>query len=106
MQINKNYVILVQKDYVRMKSKLTLNIDKAISEKAKVFARQEGRSLSDLVEDLLKFLVQDIEPSEMIISPRIQELAGSVKLDPNMDYEEEYHEWLFNKYLHNDKSIS
>ncbi|WP_254562564.1 DUF6364 family protein [Dyadobacter diqingensis] len=37
-----------------MNTKLTLTIDDAIVDKAKQYARQEGRSLSDLVENYLK----------------------------------------------------
>lgn len=96
----------MKKDYVKMKAKLTLNIDKTVSEKAKVFARQEGRSLSDLVEDLLRLLVRDVVSSEITISPRIQDLAGSVKLDPDFDYEKEYHEWLLRKNGGNDDRVS
>lgn len=36
-----------------MKSKLTLSIDKSVIAQAKAYAAQQGRSLSDLVENYL-----------------------------------------------------
>ena len=37
---------------------VSLNIDQEVIEKAKIFAKSEGRSLSNLVEDYLKTLIE------------------------------------------------
>ena len=42
-----------------MDSKLTLSINKEIAKRAKFYAKNRGRSLSDLVENYLKLLITD-----------------------------------------------
>ena len=56
-----------------MDAKLTLNIDIDIARKAKVYAKKEGRSLSDLVENYLKLLTKNssIENSEYTPESRL-----------------------------------
>jgi hypothetical protein len=82
-----------------MDAKLTLNIDKDVARKAKVYARNEGRSLSDLVENYLKLLTKntDIEHSEY--SPRVKSLLGSISLPKDFDYKKELADSLAKKYL-------
>ena len=50
-----------------MDAKLTLNMDREIAGKAKKYARSKGRSLSDLVEDYLRFLTSQMESEELQI---------------------------------------
>ena len=61
-----------------MSTKLTLTIDKFIIEKAKKYARDQDRSLSDLVGSYLK-TVSDNETTVMqdMSAPIIQSLRGS-----------------------------
>ena len=40
-----------------MNTKLTLTIEQAIIEKAKFYAKEKGRSLSDIIENYLKVLI-------------------------------------------------
>jgi hypothetical protein len=82
-----------------MDAKLTLNIDRDVARKAKVYAKKEGRSLSDLVENYLKLLTKNsaIENSEY--SPRVKALLGSVTLPKDFDYKKELVDALVNKYL-------
>jgi hypothetical protein len=82
-----------------MDAKLTLNIDRDVARKAKVYAKKEGRSLSDLVENYLKLLTKNsaIENSEY--SPRVKALLGSVTLPKDFDYKKELADALVNKYL-------
>ena len=47
-----------------MTTKLTLTVEKDIIESAKVYAKQNGRSLSALIENYLKALVQKENPEE------------------------------------------
>jgi hypothetical protein len=82
-----------------MDAKLTLNVDKEIAGKAKKYARSKGRSLSDLVEDYLKFLTRQMETDTIKISPRVKSLLGSIKVPDGFDYKKELSERLNEKYL-------
>lgn len=83
----------------KMDAKLTLNIDIDIVRKAKVYAKKEGRSLSDLVENYLKLLTKNssIEYSEY--TPRVKALLGSVSLPKDFDYKKELADSIAKKYL-------
>ena len=82
-----------------MDAKLTLNIDIDIIRKAKIYAKKEGRSLSDLVENYLKLLTKNssIEGSEY--TPRVKALLGSVYLPKDFDYKKELADSIAKKYL-------
>jgi hypothetical protein len=82
-----------------MDAKLTLNIDKDIARKAKVYARSNGRSLSDLVENYLKLLTKDTVNKDSEYSPRVKSLLGSVSLPEDFDYKREIADYLTKKYL-------
>ena len=69
-----------------MNAKLTLNVDKEIARKAKLYARSKGRSLSDLVEDYFRFLTREMELPELEISPKVKSLLGSIKVPEDFDY--------------------
>lgn len=66
-----------------MNAKLTLTIDKAVIAKAKRYARQSGRSLSDLIETYLASLTDEHEPEGVPVE--FKDLFGSVDLPPSMD---------------------
>lgn len=85
-----------------MDAKLTLNIDKDVARKAKVYARKEGRSLSDLVENYLKLITKNPAIEDSGFSPRVKALLGSVSLPNDFDYKKELADALVNKYLKND----
>ena len=72
-----------------MDAKLTLNIDKDVARKAKVYARNEGRSLSDVVENYLKLLTKNSPVDDSEYSPRIKSLLGSISLPVDFDYKKE-----------------
>lgn len=82
-----------------MNAKLTLNVDKNIASKAKLYARSKGRSLSDLVEDYLKMLTRDMEISEKKISPKVKSILGSIPVPEGFDYKKELGEQLAKKHL-------
>lgn len=82
-----------------MDSKLTLSVDKNLSERAKRYARSQGRSLSDLVESYFKILTSDQEPSDLELSPKIKSLKGVLKVDVDFDYKQELSDALSKKYL-------
>jgi hypothetical protein len=82
-----------------MDAKLTLNIDKDVARKAKVYAKTNGRSLSDLVENYLKLLTKNSSIKNSEFSPRVKSLLGSVRVPEDFDYKKEISEYLTNKYL-------
>ncbi len=82
-----------------MDTKLTLNIDKDIAGRAKSYAKNEGRSLSDLVENYLKLLTKNSSIEESELTPRVKSLLGSISLPENFDYKKEISDYLTKKYL-------
>jgi hypothetical protein len=80
-----------------MNTKLTLNIDRKVIEKAKEYSKSRKISLSRLIESYLSSLIankkQDIE-----ITPLVESLSGVIKLDKDFDYRESYTDYLINKY--------
>lgn len=82
-----------------MDAKLTLNIDREVARKAKVFAKNEGRSLSDLVENYLKLLTKNTEVDKSDFTPRVRSLLGSVSLPEDFDYKKELSDTLAKKHL-------
>jgi hypothetical protein len=71
-----------------MTTKLTLTIDDSVIAMAKNYAKQTGKSLSDIVENYLMSLTSK-EKKEEEISPRIMKLVGAVKLPKDFDYKKE-----------------
>lgn len=82
-----------------MNAKLTLKLDKAVIKQAKVYAQKKQQSLSALVEDYFRFLLdREQESSIPDISPTVQELSGIIQLDDDIDLHEEYTNYLLKKY--------
>ena len=84
------------KTYV-MQTKLTLTIEQNIIEQAKLYAKDKGRSLSELIENYLKVVLEDNQ-QEVKLSPSIKKLKGSIQLPENFDYKKELTEVLSAKY--------
>ena len=82
-----------------MDSKLTLSIDKDVVRKAKVYAKSNGRSLSDLVENYLKLLTRNSSIEDSEYSPRVKSLLGCITLPEDFDYKNEVADYLTKKYL-------
>lgn len=82
-----------------MDSKLTLSVDKQLTEKAKMYARSQGRSLSDLVESYFKILTSEEFEKVSQVSPRIKALKGVLKVDVDYNYKEELSKELSKKYM-------
>lgn len=83
-----------------MNTKLTLTIEQSIIEKAKEYARNRERSLSDLIENYLKALVtQDDTKIEEELTPTAKQLKGAFKQPENFDYKKELTDRLSEKYL-------
>ncbi len=80
-----------------MATKLTLTVEKEVIESAKVYAKKNGRSLSGLIENYLKALVQK-EANHEDFSPKVKELMGSIKLPKDFDYKKELSEAISKKH--------
>jgi hypothetical protein len=80
-----------------MITKLTLTVEKGVIESAKVYAKQNGRSLSALIENYLKALIQKADTDEDF-SPRVKELMGCIKLPKDFDYKKELTDAISKKY--------
>ena len=82
-----------------MDSKLTLNIDKGLTKKAKTYARERGRSLSDLVESYFKLLTDSTSAAPGELTPAVKSLLGSFNVPGDFDYKKELSGQLTKKYL-------
>ena len=60
-----------------MNTKLTLTIEQSVIEKAKKYAKEKERSLSDLIENYLKAITKEKKTEIARDSPIIQSLKGS-----------------------------
>ena len=80
-----------------MTTKLTLTIDDSVIAIAKKYAKQNGKSLSDIVENYLLSLSSKGNTVENI-SPSILKLMGSIELPDNFDYKKELTKGLAKKY--------
>ena len=80
-----------------MNTKLTLTIDKSVIEDAKIFAKEQGISLSQIIENYLKSL--PVERTREDLSPNVKKLVGVVKIPKDFDYKKELSEALAGKYI-------
>lgn len=79
-----------------MNTKLTLNLNKNIIESAKVYAKNRKVSLSQLIENYLHSLTKN-ENKDIKVSPLVESLTGVIP-NENNDYENEYYDYLNQKY--------
>lgn len=83
-----------------MNTKLTLTIEQAIIEKAKKYAKQKNRSLSDLIENYLKALTnEEPEDKEEELSTSLKALQGAFTMPADFNYKDELSDRLSEKYL-------
>jgi hypothetical protein len=78
-------------------TKLTLSLEKEVIEKAKIYAKGTGRSLSEMVENYFRNLISKSEKNNNEsndIDERLKKITGVVTLPDDFDVEkakEEYH---------------
>ncbi len=82
-----------------MNTKLTLTIEQSIIEKAKKYASEQGRSLSDIIENYLKVITKEESSTNTHYSPIVRGLKGSFKAPKSTDYKKELSKRLTEKYL-------
>ena len=80
-----------------MQTKLTLTLEQSIIEQAKLYAKDKGRSLSELIENYLKVVLEDNQ-QRVKLSPSIKKLKGTIKLPEDFDYKKDLTESLSAKY--------
>ena len=82
-----------------MNTKLTLTIEKEVIEIAKVYAKEKGQSLSEMVENYFKFVtVNRAKIKEKQLSPKVRKLRGIIKTDNDVVYKQILTEELSKKY--------
>lgn len=79
-----------------MNTKLTLSINKSITEKAKKYARRKKTSLSKLIENHLDKLTTSEKESE--ISPLVKSLSGVIPSKAVKESKSAYTSFLKKKY--------
>jgi predicted CopG family antitoxin len=82
-----------------MNTKLTLTIEDAVIKKAKKYAAEQERSLSDIIENYLKVITSREKKEESEYPPIVKSLKGSFKASKNLDYKKELAKTLSDKYL-------
>ncbi|HOO85105.1 MAG TPA: DUF6364 family protein [Prolixibacteraceae bacterium] len=82
-----------------MNSKLTLTIEQSLIEKAKRYAKGNGRSLSDIIENYLKVIINEKNSKVIDTTPIATSLRGSFKAPKDFDYKKELSKELSQKYL-------
>jgi len=80
-----------------MTTKLTLTVEKSIIERAKIYAKNTGRSLSELIENYLEAITED--NSNQKTSPKLKKIIGAVTLPKDFDEEKELRSYLEKKHL-------
>jgi hypothetical protein len=76
-----------------MKNNLTLFLDKMVIEKAKIYSKKTGKSLSSMVEMFFENL------TENTISDRIRRIAGKIEIPVDLDFKDELRKGLKEKHL-------
>lgn len=72
-----------------MKTKLTLTIEYKLLEKAKEYAKEHGRSLSDIVENYFKAITKQEDITNSESTPITESLRGSFKAPEGFDHNEQ-----------------
>ncbi|HXI01282.1 MAG TPA: DUF6364 family protein [Sphingobacteriaceae bacterium] len=80
-----------------MTTKLTLTVEKSIIERAKSYAKNTGRSLSEIIENYLATITQ--EGSSNNLSPKLTKIVGAVRLPGDFNEKDELRSALEAKHL-------
>jgi hypothetical protein len=80
-----------------MTTKLTLTIEKSTIERAKQYANQTGRSLSDLVESYLNSITETKSGPSQELPEDLKKLFGAVHIPAGLDHKKEVRKILRNK---------
>ena len=81
-----------------MATKLTLSVEESVIKRAKSYAKNTGRSLSELIENYLQSLTSE-QRDDRQLSPKLKKIAGSIKLPSDFDENQALHEYFEKKHL-------
>ncbi|MGZ3767741.1 MAG: DUF6364 family protein [Mucilaginibacter sp.] len=81
-----------------MTTKLTLTVEESTIKKAKLYAKNTGRSLSELIENYLETLTEENQ-DKMELSPKLKSIIGVVELPHDFDEKAELRAYFENKHL-------
>lgn len=82
-----------------MNTKLTLTLEKEIIDIAKVYAKERGQSLSEMVENYFKLLTVNQKSLNVSkLSPKVKELRGILTIEGDINYQDVLTEELSKKY--------
>lgn len=81
-----------------MSTKLTLTVEKDIIERAKIYAKKTGRSLSELIESYLTSIIKE-NKTQHEISPKLKKIVAVVNLPTDFDEEKELRAYYEKKHL-------
>ena len=82
-----------------MNTKLTLTIEQTVIEKAKKYANEKGRSLSDIIENYLKVITKEEVTDTSDLTPLVKSMKGAFKAPKDFDYKKVLTKSLTQKYL-------
>lgn len=82
-----------------MTTKLTLSVEKAIIDKAKRYAQEHNRSLSEIVAKYLEYLAGDAATA-IDIDPEVLDLSDEIPVEQLMDADDTKYRYLRDKYMH------
>lgn len=81
-----------------MNTKLTLNINKEIIQRAKNYAKEHNISLSFLIENYLAKIISDYKSETTSKGSIVSELSGIIKLDSDSNDKDDHMNYLTEKY--------
>lgn len=85
-----------------MDTKLTLKLDKKVIEKAKIYAAEQERSLSKIIESYLQVITsnkKDKDFEEIEITPFVKSISiGKGEIPADFDYKKDRQDYLIEKY--------
>ena len=74
-------------------------MEQILIEKAKMYAKEQGRSLSEIIANILKSMVTDVRDKEIEITPLVSSMKGTFKAPKDFDYKKDLENELAKKYL-------
>ncbi len=80
-----------------MNTKLTLQLDKDIINKAKLYAKANNTSLSFMVENFFQKVVAETKPEKKVQDSIVEQLSGIIDISDS-NYNDDYLNYLVEKY--------
>lgn len=80
-----------------MVTKLTLTIEDSVINRAKLYAKKSGRSLSDMIESYLDNLTKKESNIQNEMNDDLQKLFGATQIPTSLDHKKEIRKILSSK---------